>query len=140
MKSQFYFNNVKVTLSERGRLKTFINSIFINEGVKVKSLNIVFCSDEYLLDINERFLNHNYYTDIITFNLAIVNQPVEGDIYISIDRVKENAYLFGDSLKKELHRVVFHGVLHLCGYRDKSVKDRKHMRLLENSYLIKYFF
>lgn len=140
MKSQFYFNNVKVTLSERGRLKTFINSIFIYEGVKVKSLNIVFCSDEYLLDINERFLNHNYYTDIITFNLAIVNQPVEGDIYISIDRVKENAYLIGDSLKKELHRVVFHGVLHLCGYRDKSVKDRNHMRLLENSYLIKYFF
>ncbi len=103
------------------------------------SLTYVFCSDEYLLGINKEYLKHDYYTDIITFNLANPEQPVEGEIYISLDRVKENAKNIGQSYNNELHRVIFHGALHLCGFKDKTKEEQATMRRKEDEYLNLYF-
>ncbi len=139
MKVQFFFIEKAPILRDRTRLKQFIPSIFLKEKKKLKSLNYIFCSDDYLLEINKSYLNHDYYTDIITFNLSEPPLPVEGDIYISIDRVRDNAQTHKTSIKEELHRVIFHGALHLCGYKDKAAKDKKRMRLAEDSYLGIYF-
>lgn len=102
------------------------------------SLNFVFCSDEELLAINKSYLKHDYYTDIITFELSEKGKPVEGEVYISIDRVVDNANSLRESINKELHRVVFHGVLHLCGYSDKRQNEAVKMRAAENKYLSLY--
>ncbi len=95
---------------------------------------IILCSDEYLLDINKKFLSHDYYTDIITFDYT-EGKRISGELYISIDRVKENAKQLGVSFPNELHRVMIHGVLHLCGYKDKTRKDREMMRTKEDQKL-----
>ena len=102
-------------------------------------MSYIFCSDDYLLGINQQFLKHNYYTDIISFNLAPVGAPVEGEIYISLDRVKENASGLDESYTTELHRVIFHGVLHFCGYKDKLADDVRLMRKKEEQYIRAYF-
>jgi probable rRNA maturation factor len=135
----FHFQK-KTTLLNRVVLKQFIYSIFNKEKTPAESLDVIFCDDEYLLDINRSFLNHDYYTDIITFNLAMdKDAPVQAELYISVDRVRENALAHSASLQHELHRVIFHGVLHLCGYKDKSKKDILMMREMENRYLNLYF-
>jgi rRNA maturation RNase YbeY len=103
----------------------------------VNFISFNFCSDKYILELNNSSLKHNYYTDIITFELNQKNEEIEGDIYISIDRVKENAKVLNESIINELHRVIIHGVLHLCGYKDKSSKESKMMRNKENYYLNK---
>ncbi len=139
MPIQFFFIDVKITLSERRRLKTFIERMFRNEGIQINSLVIIFCSDEYLLGVNRRFLNHDYYTDIITFNLADKEELVEGEIYISTDRIRENALINKVALQNELHRVIFHGVLHLCGFKDKKPNEKTLMTIEENKYLKMYF-
>ena len=139
MPIQFYFIDVKITLSERRRLKTFIERMFRNEGIQINSLVIIFCSDEYLLGVNRRFLNHDYYTDIITFNLADKEELVEGEIYISTDRIRENALINKVALQNELHRIIFHGVLHLCGFKDKKSNEKTLMTIEENKYLKMYF-
>lgn len=139
MPIQFYFIDVKITLSERRRLKTFIERMFRNEGIQINSLVIIFCSDEYLLGVNRRFLNHDYYTDIITFNLADKEELVEGEIYISTDRIRENALINKVALQNELHRIIFHGVLHLCGFKDKKPNEKTLMTIEENKYLKMYF-
>ncbi len=136
---QFYIADTKITLKERTRLKGFIISIFLKEGKRLTSINYIFCSDEYLLNINYEFLKHDYYTDIITFNLSGIQDPINGEVYISIDRVIENAKSLNASLQNELHRVIFHGVLHLCGYKDKKTADKNLMRKLEDKYLNSYF-
>ena len=139
MPIQFFFIDVKITLSERRRLKTFIERMFRNEGIQINSLVIIFCSDEYLLGVNRRFLNHYYYTDIITFNLADKEELVEGEIYISTDRIRENALINKVALQNELHRIIFHGVLHLCGFKDKKPNEKTLMTIEENKYLKMYF-
>lgn len=98
----------------------------------------VFMNDEELCDINRRFLNHDTYTDIITFDLSSAPDNIEGEIYISLDRVTENALIYGTSIKEEFLRVMFHGVLHLLGYKDKSKKEKLHMRKAEDDCLILY--
>ncbi len=139
MQVSFFFET-KVTLAERNRLRLFLKTLFRKEGKKAETLSYVFCSDEYLLLINEQYLQHDYYTDIITFNLAENDRvPVVGDIYISIDRVRENAKSLGISFKEEIHRVIFHGALHLCGYKDKTPRHSREMRAKENYYLNNYF-
>lgn len=139
MAIHFFFTDTTITLTERTRLKKFIAAIFKKEGKQLSDLNYIFCSDEYLLDINRRFLNHDYYTDIITFDISGKGMPVTGEIYISADRVKENAQRVNQSTRLELHRVIFHGVLHLCGYKDKSKTDKIFMRTKEDQYLNSYF-
>ena len=130
-KVQFNFLVNSFSLRDRARLKAFIETIFKKEGYFLESLTYIFCSDKYLRSINKAFLSHNYETDIITFNLS-ESDKVVGEIYISIDRIRDNAAFYGKTLKEELHRVIFHGVFHLCGYKDKSVAEQKEMRSKEN--------
>ncbi|MEI9935510.1 MAG: rRNA maturation RNase YbeY [Ferruginibacter sp.] len=139
MSIHFFFIEKNITLRNRNKLKIFLSSLFKDEGKKLVSLNYIFCSDKYLLSINQEFLNHDFYTDTITFNLSEVNEPIEGEIYISVDRVRDNALKFYHSINEELHRVIFHGALHLCGYDDKTTSDIEIMRTAENKYLDLFF-
>jgi probable rRNA maturation factor len=124
-----------VSLKDRTRLKQFLVSLFKKEGKKLGELQYIFCSDDYLLDINRQYLNHDFYTDIITFDLSQKGHSINAEIYISVDRVKDNAQEYNSSLKKELQRVIFHGALHLCGYKDKTPAQEKEMRQMEEKYL-----
>ncbi|MGG9963982.1 rRNA maturation RNase YbeY [Ferruginibacter sp. SUN106] len=139
MAIQFFFLQQNIALAERTTLKAFINGIFKKEKRKLQSLTYIFCSDEYLLEINKSHLKHNYYTDIITFDLSGTPEAITGEIYISTDRVRDNAAIQGVTIKEELHRVIFHGALHLCGYKDKTPSDAKQMRVAEDRCLSAYF-
>ena len=134
---QFHFLK-PCTLPNRGGLKKFIQSIFKKEKRTLEELNIIFCDDEYLLGLNRQFLHHDFYTDILSFPLSGANQPLLAEIYISVDRVHDNARNAGSTLKDELHRVIFHGVLHFCGYKDKTRTDIRTMRSMEEKYLRAY--
>ena len=139
MPIQFFFAGVKIVLSERKRLKIFIEGMLKRENRKLISLLIVFCTDKYLLEINRQYLGHDYYTDIVTFNLAEDDDFIEGEVYISIDRIRENALMNLVTTKHELHRVLLHGILHLCGYKDKLKSEKDTMTRMENHMLQKYF-
>ena len=128
----------KVTLANRVALKSFIEKRVKKEGYSIETLTYVFCSDKYLLKMNKDFLSHNYYTDIISFDLSENPGNLIGEVYISVDRVKDNAKTLGTSLKEELHRVIFHGALHFCGYKDKKPSDAKKMRQMEDLWLTAY--
>lgn len=117
-------------------IKDFIEQLIKKEGVGLSEINYIFCSDEFLLKINRDFLQHDYYTDIITFGLSEKNQPIEAEIYISIDRVKDNAKSLENSYQQEMLRVIFHGALHLCGYKDKTKSEISTMRAKEDQYLL----
>ncbi|HNP21502.1 MAG TPA: rRNA maturation RNase YbeY [Panacibacter sp.] len=117
------------------KLKIFINNLFENEKKKLNRIDYIFCSDSYLLNINRQFLDHDFYTDIITFELSQKTQPTSAEIYISVERVKENSHKFKTTFEEELLRVIFHGALHLCGYKDKDSEDFKVMRAKENYYI-----
>jgi probable rRNA maturation factor len=136
---KFIFNGISVKIPERKRLKQFIIDLFEKEGKKIDSLIYIFCLDKYLLSINIEFLGHNEYTDIISFSLSDPLDPIVGEIYISAERVKENAKQLGIEVKEELFRVIFHGALHLCGYKDKTKDDKKFMTAAEDKYLKIYF-
>ena len=138
MPISFHFLD-KITLSNRKGLKSYILNIFYNEKVLCKTLNIIMCSDEYLLEINKDFLKHDFYTDVISFNFSSDLNIIEGDVYISSNRIRENAKYFKQTVENELHRVMFHGILHFCGYKDKTKKDRIEIRMKENYYLNHYF-
>ena len=122
---------VKVKTPIKKRLRTWLVDIARSEEKKIRNLVYNFCSDEELLKINQYFLKHNTYTDIITFDYNEKN-IISGEIYISVDRVTENAVKESTLFEEELIRVIAHGLLHLCGYKDKSLTDRKAMRLAEN--------
>ncbi len=104
------------------------------EGYKVGKINYIFCDDEYLLKVNRDFLNHDYYTDVITFDY-VKGKTVSGEIFVSLPRISENAELLKSSFLDELHRVLAHGMLHLCGYRDKTPDEQEEMTARENYYL-----
>ncbi len=135
----FHYQQAGFKFPNRNRLKAFLLSLFKKEQKELNTLTYIFCSDDYLLEINKSFLQHDYYTDIITFELAEKNQATEGEIYISIDRVKDNAQSEKTSFTKELHRVIFHGALHLCGYKDKTPQQEKQMRAKEDEWMERYF-
>jgi rRNA maturation RNase YbeY len=130
--------DANATLANRVALKSFIEKKLKKEGYTIDSLTYVFCSDKYLLKINKDFLSHDYYTDIISFDLSEVPGQLIGEVYISVDRVKDNAKTHGTSLKEELHRVIFHGALHFCGYKDKKPSEAKKMRQMEDAWLSAY--
>jgi probable rRNA maturation factor len=138
-KVQFYFLDRKPALKERTKLKLFIEKLFTQEKKKLGNLSYIFCSDDHLLGINKNFLKHDFYTDVITFDLSSSKIETEGEVYLSVDRIKENAKQLGISFKEELHRVIFHGALHLCGYKDKNNTDILVMRETEERYLKAYF-
>ncbi len=112
-------------------LTNWISKVCITENYNLGDISLIFCSDEYLLDMNRTHLDHDYYTDIITFDYTD-NQIVSGDLFISLDRIRDNATDFNVSFEHELHRVIIHGVLHLCGFKDKSDDEEKLMRIKEN--------
>lgn len=126
-----------VNIPEKKRLKDAVCELLSEEGKEFESLDYIFCSDEYLLEINQKFLQHDELTDIITFDLSEEKDVLIGEVYISVERVQDNALLFNTDANEELKRVVFHGALHLCGYMDKSRKDRAEMRTREDYYLSK---
>lgn len=139
MPVKFIFSEAKITLPERRRLKGFIEGLLRANRKKLRTLTYIFCSDPFLLEINKQFLKHDYYTDIITFNLAAPGEEIEGEIYISVDSVKDNAKNLSVSIQEELHRVVFHGALHLCGYKDNAPEEKKRMRAAEEKCIKAYF-
>lgn len=109
---------------------TWISNVIQSENKNIGEISYIFCDDEYLLEINKQYLNHDYYTDIISFDYTETD-VISGDIFVSIDRVKENALDFGVSFDNELKRVIIHGVLHFCGFKDKSKEEEATMRLKE---------
>ena len=131
----FRSSDRSLTLSGKTSLKVFIQSLFIKENFTLRSITYVFCSDKFLLQINRDFLQHDYYTDIISFPLSKKGEPIEAEIYISTDRVKENAQVHGKTYQNEMYRVLFHGALHLCGYKDKKKSEVELMRKKEDQYL-----
>ena len=136
----FFFPAPVAGLRKRNALKSFLSKTAKNNKRPIESLNVIFCSDDYLLEINRSYLQHDYYTDIITFDLSSSpKSPITAELYISIDRVKDNARQMGTTIQRELHRVIFHGLLHLAGYKDKSPRDQKQMREKEEQLLRKYF-
>lgn len=116
-------------------LRNWLLSNIKNEGYQLLELNFIFCSDDYLLNVNRKYLNHDTYTDTVTFDNSETETDILGDIFISIDRVRENAKTFKTSVKDELHRVMMHSTLHLLGYKDKTTKDKTTMTAKENEYL-----
>lgn len=125
-------------LPQRQKLKAYITKLMEIEKKSFISLDYIFCSDAYLSGINKTFLRHDDLTDIITFNLSEAKGLIIGEIYISVDRVKENASLFKTPFIRELKRVIFHGALHLCGYKDKTKEQAKKMRKKEEYFLDRY--
>lgn len=136
---RFHFLTDRFHFDNRNRLKSFLLKQIIKQGKSVEAINYIFCNDEYLLGVNRKYLNHDVYTDIITFELSQKGRPLLSEIYISIERVRENAEVYETFFSKELHRIIFHGVLHLCGYKDKTEKQSHQMRREENKWLRKYF-
>ncbi len=129
------FNNeIEFTLDNQDNLSQWITQTIDKEGFKTGELNYIFCSDDQLLKKNIEFLNHNTFTDIISFDYTM-GKLISGDIFISIDRVTENASSFKTSFQDELNRVMIHGVLHYCGYKDKTDEDKSLMRSKEDYYL-----
>lgn len=125
-----------IDFNYRGRLLTrsWLKTVAFTESKSLGDINIIFCSDNYLLDINKQFLSHDYFTDIITFDYC-ENNKLSGDLFISIDTVRDNSSFYGSDFITELHRVIVHGLLHLIGFDDHSDSDCKLMRQKENQYL-----
>jgi rRNA maturation RNase YbeY len=138
MSISFNYADKKVSLTYRNLLKSFITKQVRKEGLSISQLQYVFCSDKYLLDINRQFLNHDYYTDIISFDLSETKGELIAEVYISIDRVRDNAFKLKTTIKEELLRVIFHGALHFCGYKDKKPIDVDLMRSMENKWINAY--
>ncbi|MGH2623009.1 MAG: rRNA maturation RNase YbeY [Sphingobacterium sp.] len=133
---QFFSEDIDFTLKEKIKVRQWIASIIKLEGFKrIGELNFIFCSDNYLLAINKQYLDHDTYTEIVSFDSSEEEDTIAGDIFISIDRIDENAGKFGVDKRDELHRVIIHGVLHLCGYLDKQKQDKDLMTQKENSSL-----
>jgi rRNA maturation RNase YbeY len=138
MPINFHKSDIAFRLQRSADLKIFLKRHFFLQTSKKLSLNCVFCSDAYLLQINKDFLNHDYYTDIITFPLEETETSVDAEIYISVDRVKDNASTLKAQFNMELQRVIFHGVLHLCGFDDKTKKQQAIMQKMEDEWIEKF--
>ncbi len=131
------FNNhdIQFSLKDKLFIKSFLARVFTEERVAFKSISYVFCSDDFLLKLNQEYLNHDTLTDILTFTLSNSSLPVVSEIYISVERVKENAENLKIPFLTELYRVMIHGVLHLCGYTDETKPEKATMRKKEDYYL-----
>lgn len=141
MAAHFYEQDVQPGLKNKRKLSAYLDALVQEqlESISKTRLTYIFCNDAYLLDINIRFLQHHTLTDIITFDLSEKETELSGEIYISTERVAENALKFKVPYEQELHRVIFHGALHLCGYKDKSAADREEMKQMEDLCLREYF-
>jgi len=136
----FFEEDISYKLKNKKSVRLWINETVKEEGFRLKELNFIFCSDNYLLRINQQYLKHDTYTDIITFDNSEIENVVVGDIFISIERIRENAAKYGITETDELHRVIIHGALHLLGYKDKTPVAKQKMTLKEDFYLNKRAF
>ena len=132
-----FFIEANFNFKNKKHIKKLIDFVLIKENVKIKYINFIFCDDNFLLKINNKFLGHDFYTDVISFNYS--SNQIEGEIYISISRVLDNAITYNTDENVELVRVIVHGLLHLCGYNDKNHEEKKSMKLKEDEYMNKYF-
>ena len=128
----FFYENTSETIEEN--IKPQIEKIIITEEKRLGEINYIFCDDEYLLKINQDYLQHDYYTDIITFD-NVRGKTISGEIFVSLQRIKDNASLISKNYEEEKKRVIAHGILHLCGYKDKTEEEQKTMRAKEDFYL-----
>lgn len=133
----FFYEDTEEKISKE--IVLWLENLILSEQKKVGEINYIFCNDEYLLKINQDFLQHDYYTDIITFD-KVRGQTISGEIFISLPRVRENAVSLGKNYEEEKRRVIAHGLLHLCGYTDKTEKEKINMRSKEDFYLNLYPF
>ncbi len=132
----FFQEEVSFTLKHKRVLRAWINQVVHNYSQEIQSVNFIYCSDNYLLEVNKQYLEHDYYTDIITFdNREETHTPIDSDIFISIDRVRENSKQLNVPYQQELHRVMIHGILHLLGKQDKTAEQKKDMRKSEEASL-----
>lgn len=134
----FSYADTQLMYNKKTALKNFVKHLFSLENKSLNHIQYVFCTDEYLLSVNQQFLQHNYYTDIITFDLSDTPTFINAEVYVSVDRIKENAQTHLVSFESELARVVFHGALHLCGYSDKTKMQQQLMRSKEDFYINLY--
>lgn len=134
MPIRFFSEEIEFKIQNPKKVKAWLNQSANRERKEIIEINYIFCSDLYLLKLNQEYLNHNTLTDIITFDYS-QGSKLSGEIYISIDRVMENSQKFDSGFVDELHRVIIHGVLHLCGYKDKTKSDKTLMRKKEDAYL-----
>ena len=132
---QFFYEEVDFSLDHEKVVHDWILNSIRKEGLEAGVINVIFCSDEYLLDLNQRFLDRDTLTDVIAFDYAEGEDEVSGDVFISFERIGENAEKFDTSVEKELMRVIIHGILHLCGYSDKSKEEKAEMTSKEDKYL-----
>jgi len=133
MPIRFFSPNIRFSLTKKSVVKKLISSVLRKEKEKAGGINFIFCNDKFLLSLNKKFLKHDKFTDIITFQYP--SKEISGEIFISVPRVKENAKKFGASFENEMQRVMIHGILHLCGFKDKSPEQKKKMRKREDYYL-----
>jgi probable rRNA maturation factor len=131
----FHAEDISYNLKQKTAVRNWLTDTIKAEGYKLKELTYIFCTDEYLLQINRQYLDHDTYTDIITFDNSEQDGVIIGDIFISIERIRENAANFNVTETQELHRVLIHGALHLLGYKDKTATDKKKMTSKEDFYL-----
>ena len=132
---QFFSEEVDFNLPDEARVHDWILTVIAEEALKASVINIIFCNDEYLLDLNQKFLDRDTLTDVIAFDYREEGGEVSGDVFISIERIRDNASQLQQSLDHELHRVLIHGILHLCGYSDKSIEEKAEMTSKEDKYL-----
>ena len=133
----FHNEDVKYLLRKKRNIKTWLSAVAQEEGKKIEEVSYIFCSDDFLVCVNEQYLRASYFTDVITFDYC-KEDTISGDIFISVDRVKENAKLYEQSFFSEMLRVILHGILHLCGHKDKTKKEEAKMRETEDYYLQKF--
>lgn len=133
----YYFEDTDFRLKAKTRIKYWLKLVAESEVCRLGNVSVIFCSDNYILDINQRFLQHDYFTDIITFDYS-EGDRISGDLFISVDSVRENSLEYGTEFEDELHRVIVHGILHLIGYDDHTEEDVRVMRAKENYYLSLY--
>ncbi len=130
----FQTQDIDLVIKEKNKIRLWIVNAVKNEGKKIGDITYIFCTDDYLLQMNLQYLQHNTYTDVITFDYT-EGKRVSGDIFISYDRITDNSKELGTTLENELHRVMIHGIMHLCGYVDKQTEERANMTVKENQYL-----
>lgn len=130
----YCLQDIKFLYNRKRSTRRWLNEVAAAESKSLGDINIIFCSDAYILEINKKYLGHDYYTDIITFDYCI-GSILSGDLFISIDTVRDNASFYNSTFDEELHRVIVHGILHLIGYDDKTDNERLVMRSMENRYL-----
>ena len=136
--TNFFSEKKSFSIPNKKKIRVLIKQLCLSEKKDLSFLNLIFCSDEYLLEINKKHLKHDYFTDVITFDFSEDNKNIEGDVYISVDRVADNAIKYKQEKDSELIRTIIHGTLHLFGYKDKTKKEKEIMTSKENKYLSLY--